>query len=170
MKNFTKNEIIKKLKEQKDVLLTKYYVKRIGLFGSFTKNEQQKTSDIDLVIEFDLSFFGEDFNGLFDIYIQLSSFLENLFFRKVYILTPESIETIRIKEVAERIKNSLIAVKNLSSELKYSDIKGIRDKIIHHYFGIKWSIVWALVKDRLSELKESTEKILYARRKYEVYI
>ena len=108
-KNLTKDELIKKLREHKDDL-KKYGVKRIALFGSFVRNEQGGKSDIDMVVEFDTSFFGKDFKGLYDAYMNLTSFLENLFGRKVDILTPISIDTIRIKEVAEGIKKSLIYV------------------------------------------------------------
>jgi uncharacterized protein with HEPN domain len=47
------------------------------------------------------------------------------------------------------------AAKNLSSDFrkKYSHldwkkIAGMRDKIIHFYFGVKWDIVWAVIKDK----------------------
>ena len=104
-----KDEVINKLKENKKKI-KEFGVKRIGLFGSIARSEQKKRSDIDLVVEFNLSFFGKDFKGLFDAYIGLSSFLTILLGRKVDILTPESIETIRIKEVAEEIKRSTIYV------------------------------------------------------------
>lgn len=100
-------EIVDLLKTNKEAL-EKYKVKRIGLFGSYVRGEQKKESDIDLVVEFDLSAFGKDFEGLFDVFMNLSSYLEDLFGRKVDILTPVSIESIRIKEVAEDIKRSLI--------------------------------------------------------------
>ena len=100
-------EIINLLRANKDVL-EKYKVKRIGLFGSYVRGEQKKKSDIDLVVEFDLSAFGKDFEGLFDVFMDLSSYLEDLLDKKVDILTPVSIESIRVKEVAEGIKRSLI--------------------------------------------------------------
>jgi len=59
------------------------------------------------------------------------------------------------------------AVKNLSSDLKtkYKDIdwkriSGMRDKIIHYYFGVSWDIVWAVIKKQLPELKDKIEPIL----------
>jgi len=58
------------------------------------------------------------------------------------------------------------AVKNISSNLKgkYEDIQwreiaGMRDKIIHFYFGVNWDIVWQTVKDKLPQLKEKAENI-----------
>ena len=105
----TEYEVIKKLRENRDNL-KKFGVKRVGLFGSLVRGDQRKESDIDLVVEFDLSLFGKDFEGLFDAFMDLSSYLEDLFKKKVDILTPESIDTIRVKEVAEEIKRSLVYV------------------------------------------------------------
>lgn len=59
------------------------------------------------------------------------------------------------------------AVKNLSKELKkqyrnveWIEIAGMRDKIIHFYFGVKWSIVWSAIKDKLPGLKANVGTIL----------
>ncbi|MEW6095406.1 MAG: nucleotidyltransferase family protein [bacterium] len=108
-KILTKEEIIKKLRENREIL-KRYGVKRIGLFGSYSQGKQKSNSDIDLVVEFGLSNFGKDFKGLFDVFMDLSSYIEKLFDRKVDILTPDSIRTIRIKEVAEEIERSIIYV------------------------------------------------------------
>lgn len=105
----TRDEIIKKLKENNDII-KRHGVKRIGLFGSYARGEQKIKSDIDLLVEFDLNEFGQNFKGLFHSFIDLSSYLETLLGKKVDILTPDSIETIRIKEVSENIKWSIIYV------------------------------------------------------------
>jgi len=105
----TKEEIIQRLNECSEVL-KKYGVRRIGLFGSYVRGEQDENSDIDLVVEFNLDFFGPEFKGLYEAYIKISDYLEDLFGKKVEILTPISIETIRIKGVAEEIKRSIIYV------------------------------------------------------------
>lgn len=55
----------------------KYGIKRIGVFGSFAKNEQKETSDIDVLVEF------EKGAKTFDNYMDLKFFLEELFGRKV---------------------------------------------------------------------------------------
>ena len=106
-KKLTDKVILETLRENQEAL-KKYKVKRIGLFGSFVRGEQKKNSDIDLLVEFDLDSFGPEFKGLYDTYVKLCDYLENLFGRKVEILTPISVETIRIKEVAEEIKRSVI--------------------------------------------------------------
>lgn len=75
-------EIIKKLKENKDVLI-KYGVKKIGFFGSFIRDKQKDNSDIDFLVEF------EEPN--FDNFMDLVFFLEDLFARKVELITNGSL-------------------------------------------------------------------------------
>jgi len=37
---------------------------------------------------------------------------------------------------------------------------GTRDKLIHHYFGIDFDIIWDIAKKDLPDLKEKIQKIL----------
>jgi hypothetical protein len=43
-------EIEQKIRELKPMLSQKYFVDKIGYFGSFSRNEQRKDSDIDILI------------------------------------------------------------------------------------------------------------------------
>ena len=47
----TKESIIEFLKQNKDYLEKKYHIKKIGLFGSYARDEAREDSDIDFVIE-----------------------------------------------------------------------------------------------------------------------
>ncbi len=99
--NLTKNKIISFLKKEKDVL-DKFEVKRIGLFGSYARGEQKKGSDIDFVVDFK--------NPTFDNFMSLNSFLENSFRKKIDILTPTGIKSIRIRKIANSIETGVIYV------------------------------------------------------------
>jgi len=98
-KVLTKDEILDAIRKHRDILL-KYKVREIGLFGSFVKGEQEDRSDIDLIVDFEEPTI-ENFMGL-------SSFLENLFGKKVEILTPAGVESIRINHIKEEIKRSIV--------------------------------------------------------------
>lgn len=98
----TKKEIIAILKKELPYLRDIFGVKRIGLFGSSAKGIQREDSDVDLVVEFEKPI------GL--KFIELSEHIENILGRKVDILTPAGIKSIRIKKVAEDIKKSIVYV------------------------------------------------------------
>lgn len=79
-----KEEVVRKLRENIDKLKS-FGVKRIGIFGSIVRGEGKEKSDIDVLVEF------EDDKKNFENFINLAFFLEELFNRKVDLLTPESI-------------------------------------------------------------------------------
>ncbi|QQS28917.1 MAG: nucleotidyltransferase domain-containing protein [Sphingobacteriales bacterium] len=47
-----RDEILSFLKENKELLFSECQLVKIGLFGSFSRNEGTEDSDIDLIIEF----------------------------------------------------------------------------------------------------------------------
>jgi hypothetical protein len=81
----TYKTILTKL-EENNAKIKKYGVKRIGIFGSYLRNEQKPTSDIDILVEF------EKGKTTFDNYMDLKFFLEDLFKCKVDLVTREAIK------------------------------------------------------------------------------
>jgi predicted nucleotidyltransferase len=60
-------------------------VRRCGLFGSFVRNEPHDQSDVDILVEFAPE------QKTFDNFMRLAFFLEDLFGRKVDLITTESL-------------------------------------------------------------------------------
>jgi uncharacterized protein len=79
-----KEEILSKLHENEDKLQA-LGVRRLGLFGSFVRGEQKSGSDIDLIVEL------ESGKKTFDNFMNLCFFLEDLFRRRVELVTTESL-------------------------------------------------------------------------------
>lgn len=62
--------------------------------------------------------------------------------------------------VGEAVKNIPSDVRKNYTEIPWKDISGMRDKVIHEYFGVKLNIVWRTVKEEIPTLKPLFEKIL----------
>lgn len=73
------------LKKNEDIIKQKYGIKKIGVFGSFARGEEKEGSDVDVLVEF-----VDNFEN-FDNYIELKYFLEDLFGRKVDLVTIEAL-------------------------------------------------------------------------------
>jgi hypothetical protein len=81
----TKKDIIHKLKEVKPFLAEKYGLTSLALFGSYSRDEQHKSSDIDLLIDF------SDTNA--DHFFECAFALQDIFkTNKVEIVTREGIK------------------------------------------------------------------------------
>lgn len=59
------------------------------------------------------------------------------------------------------------AVKKLPPELRakyphveWSDIAGMRDVLIHNYFGIDYDIVWEVLQEHIPDLQHELERII----------
>ncbi|RME82061.1 MAG: DUF86 domain-containing protein [Caldilineae bacterium] len=59
------------------------------------------------------------------------------------------------------------ATKNLSKKLRerhpnvpWKSMAGVRDRLIHHYFGVNLDIVWQIVVDELPQVASQLERIL----------
>lgn len=65
----------------------KFHLKKIGIFGSFARDEQKEESDIDILIERET-----DAKNLFDMDWDLEELLKKKFNRKVDICTEKYIK------------------------------------------------------------------------------
>ena len=61
------------------------------------------------------------------------------------------------------------ATKNMSAGLraKYPDVPwremaGVRDRLIHHYFGVNLDIIWHIVTAELPEVASQVEEIIHS--------
>ncbi len=98
----TRENVIEILRKELPYFVSQYGVKRIGLFGSYAKGTPAKGSDVDILVEFEKPI------GL--KFIEFAEYLEKLLGRKTDILTPAGVDGIRVKRVAENIRDSIVYV------------------------------------------------------------
>lgn len=91
-----REEIENKLKAEKDYLKSQYHVEKIGLFGSFARDEQTETSDIDLLVEFSRPVGFE--------FLDLKDYLETIFDRPVDLVTPNAIKPYMKDEILSEVQ------------------------------------------------------------------
>lgn len=82
--------IKRKLEELKPILKEKFKVKKIGIFGSYLKGEQNSNSDLDILVEFSETI------GLLK-FIELEHFLSQELGLKVDLIMKEALKP-RLKE------------------------------------------------------------------------
>ncbi|MEM2633350.1 MAG: HepT-like ribonuclease domain-containing protein [Nitrososphaerota archaeon] len=58
-----------------------------------------------------------------------------------------------IKKIPEEIRTRY-------PEIPWEGMAGMRNKVIHEYFGVNLKYIWATVKKRIPEIKPMFEKIL----------
>lgn len=100
MENSTIGEIVTYLKNNKSFLYDRFGVIRMGIFGSYIKDMQTKSSDIDMVVEFQ-----NDRKNIHS-FLNLKRFLEKELSRKVDLGFEHSLKPI----VRENIKDEIIYV------------------------------------------------------------
>lgn len=64
-----------------------------------------------------------------------------------------------IEIIGEAVKNISIHIKNKYPNVEWKEIAATRDKMIHHYLGVDFDIVWYIIKFNLPILKKKILKI-----------
>ncbi|MEO5358524.1 MAG: DUF86 domain-containing protein [Nitrospirae bacterium YQR-1] len=62
--------------------------------------------------------------------------------------------------IGEASKNTSESFRLKHAEIKWKEIAGLRDKLIHQYFSIDWHILWDVVKHNIPELRKKLENIV----------
>lgn len=66
----------------------------------------------------------------------------------------------RLEIIGEATKNISTSFRNKHPNIEWQGIAGLRDKLIHHYFGIDLDLTYKTIKEKVPELKEKIEEIL----------
>ena len=91
-----KSEVTRILRDQKPYLAEQFHVKKIGIFGSYARNENTDNSDLDILVEFD-RLVGFEF-------IRLKDYLEGLFDKPVDLVTEGALKPIIKEQILDEVQ------------------------------------------------------------------
>ena len=87
-------------------------------------------------------------------------YMENLTIEEFYedIRTQDAV-TRNIEIIGEAAKMVDEETKELDSTIEWSLMAKTRDRLIHHYFGVNYDVIWAICKENLPEILDKIERI-----------
>lgn len=65
----------------------------------------------------------------------------------------------QIEIIGEAVKNIPDYFRNKHPDIPWKDIAGMRDKLMHHYFGVNLDTVWKVIQEDIPDLKTKILKV-----------
>jgi uncharacterized protein with HEPN domain len=72
-----------------------------------------------------------------------------------------------LEVIGEAVKNLSGDFKKKHPEIEWKKVAGLRDKLIHHYFGVNWDVVWDVITNKLPALKDDISKTVKGEKRRE---
>lgn len=67
----------------------------------------------------------------------------------------------KLEIIGEAAKQIPDEIRQEYSHIPWREMAGMRDKLIHFYFGVDYHLVWKTITERLPRVKQDIEKVLY---------
>jgi len=98
---------------------------------------------------------------MFEAISRISKYCNNLSYEDFLKDTMIQDAVVRnIEIIGEAVKNLHESLKEQHPDIAWKNIAGIRDRLIHDYFGVNWDIVWDVIEKDIPELSNKVKSIL----------
>jgi len=105
--------------------------------------------------------YGDYIEDILDSINAIGEFVEGMDFEEFAKDRKTIFAVIRgIEVIGEATKNIPKSIKNRYPEIPWKDMAGMRDKVIHEYFGVNLEVVWETAVRHLPEIKPQIQEIL----------
>ncbi|MEK7196896.1 MAG: DUF86 domain-containing protein [Nitrospirota bacterium] len=92
---------------------------------------------------------------------RIASYTKGLTYKKFLLDRKTQDAVVRNFEIiGEAVKNISKDLRAKHPEIQWKKISGLRDKLIHFYFGIDYKIVWNIAKKELPKLSKQIQNSL----------
>ena len=61
--------------------------------------------------------------------------------------------------IGEAAKNISVDIKKRHPQIEWRKITGLRDVLVHEYFGVDRDILWDIIRNKIPELRKSVSRI-----------
>lgn len=65
-----------------------------------------------------------------------------------------------LEVIGEAVKNIPLNFRKKHPSIGWKKMAGLRDILIHQYFGIDYEVLWDIVKNKIPQLNEQIQKVL----------
>lgn len=98
---------------------------------------------------------------ILDVMLAVERFVEGMSFDEFKTDDKTSSAVIRKFEIiGEAAKQVPEEIRNKYPLIPWKEMAGMRDRLIHFYFGIKYELVWHTIKDVIPQVKPAIQDIL----------
>lgn len=100
---------------------------------------------------------------MYDSMLRIQEYVENLSFddfRENRLVTDAVIRNLEI--IGEASKNVPASIKSKYPELPWKQMYGLRNFVVHEYFGIDFENIWKIISDDLPQNTKDLEALLQA--------
>ncbi|MEA3352051.1 MAG: DUF86 domain-containing protein [Chloroflexota bacterium] len=66
----------------------------------------------------------------------------------------------KLEVIGEAVKQVPAEIRQSNSQVPWKEMAGMRDKLIHFYFGVDYQLVWRAITERIPRVKQDIQNIL----------
>jgi uncharacterized protein with HEPN domain len=99
-------------------------------------------------------------NDILDVMTKAGEFVKGMSYEKFLQEAKTQFAVVRAIEImGEATKNIPTSVRKKHPKIPWREITGMRDKVVHEYFGLNLKVIWRTVKEDIPAVKPLFEKL-----------